>query len=257
MTGVKVMLPSEDVLLGEDSEICEDPISIAGHCDKQRKVELDAKDKNGEGAFGEEAQVSDIQCELCNYVTNQARNLKIHKKFVHKELPEKNTDVLRKKKNVVTMEHPVGGRIQCPQCPATFSKKQGTASLNRHIQSIHSKLRYTCDMCGKTFGRKDSLRIHKGRCHTNNVDEEGSKLKQGSLRKLEVEKGIGNQSPEIICIDEIQVNKEHEDLEEKPDRNSPKSPKVEEMTSDQSPEIICIEEIHKSDVNVHDIIEID
>ena len=145
-------------------------------------------DKDGDGAETER-EVLAIQCGMCNYVTNKKRNLKIHKHNVHKEFVKKKLN--RDKK-----------MVQCPQCPATFSKANN--SLNRHLITVHSMVRYTCDLCGKTFGRKGSLRIHKGRLHPDPggskhiVNRKGSKLDQDSLSKQVVHKEKVNHDKNVV-----------------------------------------------------------
>ena len=227
MIRAEVLLPKEEVVLvDDDCETSEDPISIT---EEQGKVKLGTHDKEDDGDVagpGEEAEtlaeiereVLAIHCGLCNYVTNKGWNLRRHNLLVHeehKELAEEklagDKNAVRKKKKISsevsssTMEHPVGDRIQCPKCPATFSKanSKGNNSLKRHLQSIHTTLCYTCDLCGKTFGRKDALKLHKSRLHSK---QDGSKniavLKKSKLdhdlpEHLKVEERIIEQSPDL------------------------------------------------------------
>ena len=156
-------------------------------------------------------------CNLCDKTFGRKDTLKIHKKRAHSnskglinnvemhnddellpgnKLVHNNNVVSRKKISTTesSLEHPAGDRIQCPECPATFSKanSEGNNSLNRHLQTLHSKIRFTCDLCGKSFGRKDSLKLHKNRIHS-----------MGVKKSLKIEEGIREQSPEIIVVQEV------------------------------------------------------
>merc|ERR1712154_651365 len=57
-----------------------------------------------------------------------------------------------------------GIRYECEQCDASFGKK---CNLSSHIRSVHNKeIRYECDVCNHGFyGKKDfrkHYRIHTG-----------------------------------------------------------------------------------------------
>ena len=55
-------------------------------------------------------------------------------------------------------------KYNCEECGKTLHN--GT-SVQRHIDSVHKKLRISCDICGKKFsyGDKTTLRRHKEREH--------------------------------------------------------------------------------------------
>ena len=47
---------------------------------------------------------------------------------------------------------------QCEICGKTFSRKN---SLKRHVASVHQNQKINCDQCDKTFSRKVNLINHK------------------------------------------------------------------------------------------------
>jgi len=57
-----------------------------------------------------------------------------------------------------------GCHFQCETCKKSF---ENPSKLKRH-EMIHEKSNsYTCDVCGKSFGRKDNMFQHKKRSITN------------------------------------------------------------------------------------------
>ena len=60
--------------------------------------------------------------------------------------------------------HGVGrGRVTCPEegCGKEYGRQ---ADVNRHIRTVHHGASFTCEDCGKTFGRNDILMRHEEAC---------------------------------------------------------------------------------------------
>ena len=60
--------------------------------------------------------------------------------------------------------HGVGrGRVTCPEegCDKEYGRQ---ADVNRHIRTVHHGASFTCDDCGKNFGRNDILMRHEEAC---------------------------------------------------------------------------------------------
>ncbi len=60
--------------------------------------------------------------------------------------------------------HGVGrGRVTCPEegCGKQYGRQ---ADVNRHMKSTHHGASFTCDDCGKIFGRNDILMRHEEAC---------------------------------------------------------------------------------------------
>ena len=51
---------------------------------------------------------------------------------------------------------------ECPLCESPGSTK---GVVRRHINSVHGGQRYTCESCGRTFSRTDTLRDHVNKSH--------------------------------------------------------------------------------------------
>ena len=77
-------------------------------------------------------------CNLCFSVFNWKKNLNRHIKINHGELGP----------------HP----FPCLQCDHKTTDK---SNLNKHIKNKHGKAEYKCDICNKTFNRKDNMMKHK------------------------------------------------------------------------------------------------
>lgn len=63
--------------------------------------------------------------------------------------------------------HGIGGKpepIPCTECPKTFAYK---SLLKAHIEQMHSKAAFVCELCGSPFKRKELLRIHHIEAHTD------------------------------------------------------------------------------------------
>ena len=60
--------------------------------------------------------------------------------------------------------HGVGrGKVTCPE-PGCGKEYGRQADVNRHIRTAHNGASFTCDDCGKTFGRNDILMRHEESC---------------------------------------------------------------------------------------------
>jgi len=64
---------------------------------------------------------------------------------------------------VFTMDKGNVSNFQCQLCIKTFTKRHG---LNRHIESVHDKIKYLCEFCDKKFARSYLRDTHhrSGKC---------------------------------------------------------------------------------------------
>ena len=64
------------------------------------------------------------------------------------------------------------GSIVCSveKCGATFSGKWAGNSYSRHKRQHENELKFTCDECDKSFGRKDNRRKHMFDIHKRKRD---------------------------------------------------------------------------------------
>ena len=53
---------------------------------------------------------------------------------------------------------------ECPLCESPGSTK---GVVRRHINSVHGGQRHTCEVCGRTFSRTDTLRDHVNKSHNS------------------------------------------------------------------------------------------
>ena len=110
-----------------------------GECGKEissRNLESHLQMKHGK-----EAPI--YKCEECPYVTLKHTNLTRHKLVHVKDNPAK----------------------ECPHCETTF--RNGWV-LKRHIESKHQDLNFHCTLCEKVYKRRDKLREHMLKEHTEN-----------------------------------------------------------------------------------------
>ena len=117
-------------------------------CEKQFACKQTLKKHNEE--FHVEKETADYKCKVCDVRCSNARNLSAHEKT-----------------------HQVGtDSNKCDLCTANMYFKH-ERSLRRHYLSVHKVVASyylrpdlkvddnTCDICGKSFGRKDNLKRHK------------------------------------------------------------------------------------------------
>ena len=110
-----------------------------------------------------------FSCELCDKRFNLKTALTKHLNVVHKEnkkrqelfkcnFCEKLFTKRNLKRHVETVHERV--RLSCDICESTF---QRVDYLKSHMKSMHSKSR--CSFCGKTFMKEESLEVHKNKAH--------------------------------------------------------------------------------------------
>ena len=51
---------------------------------------------------------------------------------------------------------------KCPECDKTFKT---IMHVHRHKETVHLKVRFNCEYCEMSYGRKDKLRMHVERVH--------------------------------------------------------------------------------------------
>lgn len=95
----------------------------------------------------EENTANSLRCEQCPFSTNSSSELLFHK-VLH-------TDPLFYGENNDSKSKPVP-RYKCPVCDKIFPK----VSLLGHIRQHTEERPFTCNICGKSFARKNNLQYH-------------------------------------------------------------------------------------------------
>ena len=54
--------------------------------------------------------------------------------------------------------------LTCPMCEKVFTQKN---NLNRHVKTVHEKVRYSCKSCEKSYSRQDNAHSHMKVCRMN------------------------------------------------------------------------------------------
>ena len=100
-----------------------------------------------------------FKCQRCGFATDNTGHFKKHQKFHD-----------RQDKKFAAMKNPV----QCEDCQ-TFYKD--VKALKNHINHVHPKYVYQCDLCAKVIKMKHNLVRHAKR-HIRNINKNYStKLK--------------------------------------------------------------------------------
>ena len=103
---------------------------------------------------------------------------------------ENQTSYLKNRVYLSYLLYPIKTMIfKCELCSSTFTVK---SSLEKHINSIHKKIRYNCDHCDKSYTQRQNLtfhvlKVHKGvryNCnHCNSVFKQKIGLKKHTISK--------------------------------------------------------------------------
>ncbi len=96
-----------------------------------------------------------LECEACEFETNNSHNLSRHYKRVH-------TNVCYQNKGKST--------VKCNLCESTFTRQNG---LRRHLKEVHKKnlTEFECPHCQSKFSRKSVLDLHVGYKHLEKSKE--------------------------------------------------------------------------------------
>jgi len=108
--------------------------------------------------------------EVCDYCAVEVFNVKHHIKMKHSGPVEKSVpcqvetcDRLFRTKQEATIHYNaahLNKKEMCPLCGGWFK------NLYTHIHQIHqSEKKHVCEQCGKAFGKKNDLQVHKDRVH--------------------------------------------------------------------------------------------
>lgn len=66
--------------------------------------------------------------------------------------------------------------------------------MRRHIRTVHAEIRYTCEHCPMTYGRRDKLRMHMERVHdVSNAFEIGWYILRQTFLSSQVD-------PDVLCV---------------------------------------------------------
>ncbi|XP_065371061.1 LOW QUALITY PROTEIN: zinc finger protein 568-like [Calliphora vicina] len=112
-------------------------------------------------------------CDICHKVYRNEKFLKIHKRYTH--MPEED-------------------KLPCPLCSYKASR---SSALKVHMGLVHghdkvkeyfkpvldSGKKYPCNLCPRSYGRKDSLRKHVRRKHLNKPSKEETPTKKTKPQK--------------------------------------------------------------------------
>ena len=92
----------------------------------------------------------EFNCDNCDKKINRHDNLLKHKEFAHN---------VKRNKLVLPGINDEDKNFQCLYCEKEYTQK---FSLIRHIETKHSDMEYYhCDVCDKSFKRRDVLQVHK------------------------------------------------------------------------------------------------
>ena len=80
------------------------------------------------------------KCNYCDHTENIKVHLKEHIETVHGD------------KTIVCIRD----KVKCKQCEYKGKK----SDLDRHVQSVHLKIRHHCNICEKSFSNNNSLKSH-------------------------------------------------------------------------------------------------
>jgi len=112
----------------------------------------------------------DSKKEVCDYCAVEVKHVKHHIKMMHsgvleKKIPCKHDDCDKKfrTKQESTIHYNaahLNKKEMCPLCGGWYK------NLYTHIHQTHqNEKKHICDQCGKAFGKKNDLKIHKDRIH--------------------------------------------------------------------------------------------
>ena len=96
----------------------------------------------------------EVECQHCSKMFPTTANLKQHNRDVHTK------------------------NVKCECCDKTFAKK---ANLMRHLQRVENKPvqndteDFTCHLCMKPYGSKNSQGVHMSNVHSNNLETHRNK----------------------------------------------------------------------------------
>jgi KRAB domain-containing zinc finger protein len=96
------------------------------------------------------AKVRNLKCEKCNFVTFYSKTLKYHLEKHKKQ--EKRDEKLKKSKTAV----------KCEICSLFYINSN---ALKNHMNNVHSKVKFKCDLCGIEIKVKGSVYKHMMKFH--------------------------------------------------------------------------------------------
>ena len=109
------------------------------------------------GAFIEEENASQFQCEVCSTSFISEISLQRHVKFSHSEEVEKCGEKSIDKEGNIAKSTLKGERLDCPKCSKTFTKRY---DLRAHMRVVHEGIKLYCPKCEKSFTHGNYLRCH-------------------------------------------------------------------------------------------------
>jgi len=128
-------------------------------------------------------------CEFCNHSCGTKEGIRQHTKRVHEGREHTKREV-HEGKNVAT--------LYCSLCKEDL---KDISSLVHHMQMVHDKKKYPCDICDKMFGRNGRLKIHmKIKHNIIVVQKKHSSHKKDKCEKKEKETRDNNGKGKVAVV---------------------------------------------------------
>ena len=232
--GEELDTTAEDDLSGGDGEVRENSQYDGENHDFS---ELIAKfNNNGD---------TEIQCDLCTYVTSRIGNMKRHVSAAHQGIrypcplcsyraPDKGS-LMRHRRGVHE-----GVKFQCDFCPYSASQK---GNLKKHVEMKHPDQQYSCPYCDFKVNWKGSFSKHIQNMHGDMIQEKfDSKTLNMGMTSIQ----------ETIEVDPREILEENETIQlPSEDETSLQNNLLKRKYVEKDDKIVLAEEINDDDISVN------